>query len=128
MVGERGTFVFKEGKLVRKDKRVADVQAPAVHGDEMLNGVESPLTGEMYYSKEAYTKHIHAAGYKITGGDHLKGLAIDRKLDFKPDVKGLRDAAERAYYDIKYDRVEIDEKSKQHNIEEERQWNSYRKR
>jgi hypothetical protein len=65
-----------------------------VRDDTILDGLESPLTGEKYYSMSQYRKHIAENGYEITGGDHFTGRGL---MDYKhvPDVEEIRrDAAE----------------------------------
>lgn len=129
----RGRFRYNKetGQLepVVKEKKV--INAPAVHGDEVLDGIHSMLDDKKYYSKSGYRNHIEANNYKVTGGDHLQDQARDRaelERHYGSDQheRDIRDAAEKAYYDIKYDRVQYTEKEKQLHIEEERKWKSQR--
>ena len=128
--GERGQFFYNKttGKLERHEKQRKEVNAPVVHGDEAIDGIESPLTGEKFYSKSALRKHYKERGYIETGGAHLTGKSWGDKPEYKPDRQAIRDDVEKAMMDLKYGRVAIDEKSKQINLEEERQWESYRQR
>lgn len=127
---ERGAFRYnaETGKCERHEKQRRVVEAPSVHGDEAIDGIESPLTGEKFYSKSALRKHYKEHGYIETGGAHLTGKSWGDKPEYKPDRQAIREDVEKAMMDLKYGRVAIDEKSKQHNIEEERQWESYRQR
>jgi len=124
---ERGAFKFnpETGKVEAFEaKKKSLVNAPAVHGDEILDGVHSMADDKTYYSRSAYKRSLKEQGYEITGGDHLQV----KPKQWKPDIKEIREDAEKAYYDIKYARVPISEKSKQLNLEEERQWKEYQKR
>jgi len=126
--GERGRFRFNEktNSLEKIDEPRKIEVAPVFHRDEILDGVHSMLDDKMYYSKSAYKQSLKAAGYEITGGDHLQQPV--KRYDPEKHEKEIRETAEKAYYDIKYDRIPIDEKSKAINAEEERQWKAYLQR
>lgn len=127
--GERGTFIVIDGKLEPFDpkaeaRRLSAVEAPSFVRDEILDGVHSMLDDKIYYSRSAYLNSLKDAGYEVTGGDHLKQ---ETKL-WTPDEEKIRETAEKAYHDIKNDRVEISEESKELNKREEEQWDLYKKR
>lgn len=47
---------------------------------------------------------------------------------YKSDIKKVREDAEKCFYDLKYNRVPIDEKEKERCRQEERIYQEYRKR
>lgn len=127
---ERGRFRWncKTRKVEKIEvKARVEVNAPFVHRDEMLGGIESPLDGRKYEHKSALRKHYKENGYRETGGDHLKGVPWGTKK-YKSDPREVRESVAKAMADIKYDRVEQTERQKQLNIEEERAWQAYKDR
>lgn len=126
--GDRGVFVYnKETRTMERfvNKKKLETNAPFIQRDEILDGVESPLTGEKYYSKSALRQHYKENGYRETGGGHLTGKAPERK---KPDYREIREDVERALNDARWGNIPLSEKERQAIIEEERQWDYYRKR
>ena len=126
--GERGMFRFNKetGALERVDAPRKLEVAPVFHRDEALDGIHSMLDDKIYHSKSAYKRSLKEAGYEVTGGDHLQQPV--KRYDPEKHEREIRETAEKAYYDIKYDRIPIDEKSKALNAEEERQWKLYQQR
>ncbi len=127
--GERGIFVYnKETQQMErfvKKSRSHDNASATIIRDEMLDGVESPLTGEKYYSRSALLKHYKENGYRVTGGDHFT-----HKLPEVPKANydEIREDVEKALNDIRWGNVPISEQERQRIMEEERQWNQYRER
>jgi len=123
--GVRGKFKWdeKRSKLVSLEKRKhSEVNESATfHRDEILDGVESPLTGDKFFSMSRYKEHLAESGYEITGGDHLKGKIKYEDYRYKTDPKELREDIERAYYDIKYSRIPMTEQEKEANLRELRE-------
>jgi len=126
--GERGRFRFNTttGELEKIDVPKKLEVAPVFHRDEALDGIHSMLDDKIYHSKSAYKASLKEAGYEVTGGDHLQQPL--KRYDPEKHEREIREAAEKAYYDIKYDRIPIDEKSKEINAREEREWKAYQQR
>lgn len=127
--GERGVFVYnKETRQVERFEKKAkyvEVYAPTVIKDEIIGGIESPLTGEKYYSRSQLMKHYKENGYEVTGGDHLTHRMPD---PFKADYNEIREDVERALNDIRWGNVPISEHERQLILDEERQWENYKQR
>jgi hypothetical protein len=78
----RGTFVYRDGKMVPKgvavyedfkkiEHAVSDLPAPAIRRDAMA-GFKSPIDGSFHESKSGWEQHCKANGYTIVGNDQTK--------------------------------------------------------
>lgn len=127
--GERGTFVYNKetGQVERFEKKAkyVAVSAPTIIKDEIIGGIESPLTGEKYYSRSQLMKHYKENGYEVTGGDHF---TFKQPEIPKADYNEIREDVEKALNDIRWGNVPISERERQLIMEEERQWENYRQR
>lgn len=92
-----------------------------------IEPTESYATDErrIFTSRRKLYDHYKEHGYEVTGGDHLGRKPPEPK---RSDPKEIRDMAEKAYYDIKYDKIPIDERSRELCRQEERQYKEYLKR
>lgn len=142
MPGERGFFKYDHvsGQMVPveslKPKR-QEVNAPNIQTDE-IEPTESWATdeGKIFTSRAKLDAHYKEHGYVRTGGEHLKSAQerleascpVPSTAEIERRRREIREDAEKAYYDIKYDRVPISEKEKQLVKNEERQWESFRRR
>ena len=120
--GERGKFIFKNGKLqrYRKPRKVVSVE---IIGDEIEGGIESMATHkrQRFTSKRAYRKHLAIHGFRETGGDHLHTPRMtDIQREQEREERDRREDVEKAYYDVKYNRVEFTEQQKENHLREER--------
>ena len=90
-----------------------------VRDDTILDGLESPLTGEKYYSMSQYKRHLAAEGYEITGGDHFTGRGM---MDFKhkTDMNEMRADVEKSLNDVAWGNANLSEKQKQMCVDEQR--------
>ena len=105
----RKLFKFRNGRVVevtQPRRQAGGGGAPAFFRDEILDGIESPLTGEKFYSREKYLEHIHKNGYRVTGGDHLTG---NKHLMNPPKADGarIRDQTQEVWHKIRNDEVPI---------------------
>ena len=64
----RGTWVFRDGKLVPKHKAKPLAFAPMVISDG-LDYVQNPADGKRYTSKRLYERAVRAAGCEIMGSE-----------------------------------------------------------
>lgn len=110
---------FKEKRKERK------TETHFVITDEIPE-TESYATDErkVFTSKKKLLEHYKAHGFfvKEPGTDPLP------PQKYKADPKEIRDAVEKAYMDIKYDRIPIDEKEKAKCLEEERKFREFKRR
>jgi hypothetical protein len=81
---------------------------------------------KMFTSKKKLIEYDRSHGFVHTGGDHL---GEKRELpDPKKQRAEIEADAERAYYDIKYDRVPFTEYEKEICRKEENAFQAYKKR
>ena len=97
-----------------------EVNAPTFFKDEILDGLHSMADDKIYYSRSAYLRSLKEQGYEVTGGEHLK----DVKPWTPPTYEQVREDTVKAYYDVKYDRVEFTEQQKELHKREEEKWNN----
>lgn len=76
--------------------------------------------GKIFDSKSAYRRHLRENGFEDTGGEHLKDVRPP-KTDEEEMTECVEDV-EKAYYDVKYGRVQFTEKEKENHLREERKW------
>lgn len=121
---EKGKYLYNpETKTLEKWIAPKKVAAPTVIKDEILEGIHSMLDDKIYYSRSEYLRSLKAAGYEVTGGDHLSRNHLSGPPRYEgPAEQEVRDHVEQAYYDVKYDRVEFSEKQKQLHKEENDKW------
>lgn len=117
--GERGLFYWnRETKMLERrasaPKQV--VNAPFVIKDEIIGGIESMVTGKTHYSKSSLRREYKAHGMIEKGNDRA---AKPRGPTREEHYRDIRQDTEKAYYDLKYDRVPLTEKEK-HQCEMER--------
>lgn len=121
--GARGFFSFnqatKEMEPVAQPRKLV-TEAPSVITDE-IEPIVSHATyeGKVFTSKSAYRRHLKENGFRETGGEHLKDVERLRP-DEQKEERERREDIERAYYDVKYDRVEFTELEKENHKREER--------
>lgn len=78
----------------------------------------SHVDGEtVFTSKQKYAEHVKEAGYEQMGRPP-EPWKLENK--FKTDPREVRDAVEKAYYDLKYDKVPINEEQRERWKQEER--------
>jgi len=117
--GERGLFYWNRETKMLERRAVAPkpvVNAPFVIKDEIIGGIESLVTGKMHYSKSTLRREYKAHGMIEKGNDRApkpKGPTAEEHY------RDIREDTEKAYYDLKYDRVPLTEKEK-HQCEMER--------
>jgi len=110
------------------DGEVKESVAPAFFRDEILDGVESPLTGEKFYSMCKYKQHLKEHGYEITGGSHLKGRGVFDPGFYKPDPEDIRNDVRKAENDLRYGNAPLTDWEKEVCQREQRQLEAYKKR
>lgn len=117
---ESQTFVYSKPEAPRKE------ESAAILTDE-IEPTESMATAdrEIFTSRRKLFDHYKAHGYECTGGDHLGRKPPELK---RSTPRELKDMAEKAYMDIKYDRIPIDERSKERCKTEERAFQEYQRR
>ncbi len=110
--GERGLFIYnretkKLEKVHKEPKKV--VNAPYVLRDEIIGGIESMVTGKIHDSKSSLRREYKAHGMIEKGNDRAP-----RPKPRNPEevYREIREDTEKAYYDLKYDRVPLTEKEK----------------
>lgn len=123
--GVRGRFRYD-----KEERRLVPCDAPRkleihhVQGDEMepLRSHATP-DGKVFTSKSAYRRHLKAAGFRETGGDHLKvdPAKLQREAE-EEEERQRREDIEKAYYDVKYGKVEFTEREIEQHKREQREW------
>jgi hypothetical protein len=113
-------------KLVSVDEPER-VEAPSIVDDTLLE----PLTfygddeGRKFTSYSQFKQHCAKRGYAIKE----KGMFPDKPwTPPQPDEKELRDTVEKAFYDIKENRVPVSEEQREKWKEENRQAEAYKRR
>ena len=109
--GERGKFVFNREtqKLEPLAVERKVVNAPFVLRDEIIEGVESMVTGKVHYSKSSLRREYKAHGMIEKGNDRCPKPKPPSEEEVYRDIRA---DTEKAYYDIKYDRIPLTEKEK----------------
>lgn len=119
--GERGKFVFRNGKMVRYRKPKPKI-VPEIISDEMppTESMATPAR-QIFTSKKKYRQHLALHGFRETGGEHLKGPSVSsiREEEEREDRQRREDVV-KAYFDIKYDRVQFTEAEKENHLREKR--------
>lgn len=95
--GERGSWVYRDGKLVPNDKKQKVVKAPFVWKDE-VDAFENPVTGQMETSMSTYRRRLKEHGYFEKGNDRMSFKLPSRKERFEE----IREVAQEAERQIKY--------------------------
>ena len=117
--GERGLFYWNRETRMLERRVTAPkpvVNAPFVIKDEIIGGIESMVTGRMHYSKSTLRREYKAHGMIEKGNDRAPKPKGPTREEHYRDI---REDTEKAYYDLKYDRVPLTEKEK-HQCEMER--------
>lgn len=125
-IGVRGLFRIdpETGECCQIDKpKKIEVAAPMVFTDE-IEPLESMATPhrEIFTSKSRLRRHYKEHGFRESGGDHLRTLGLKTKEEEEAEERAMREDIERAYYDVKYDRVEFSEEEKENHRREQRRW------
>lgn len=121
LVWDNDTNTFREKRKERK------VETHFVISDEIPE-TESMATQDREYftSRSKYYRHLKEHGYHVkeAGEDSTKPVPKDHEAY----VRELKDAAEKAYHDIKNDRIPFTEEEKARWREEERLYQAWKKR
>lgn len=124
----RGVFYWNpDTQRMETRKKKRKVETHAVITDEMPETESMATDGrEHFTSRSKYYRHLKEHGY------HVKEQGEDRIMPERKDpdahYREIKEAAEKAYMDIKYDRIPIDEKEKQRCKEEERTYREWKRR
>jgi len=122
--GIRGKFIFNpKTKELEPYEKPQKIIAPEVITDELSEPVVSHATHkkQIFTSKRAYRKHLAVHGFRETGGDHLHTPSrSDIKREQEREDRERREDMEKAYFDVKYGRVEFTEAEKERHRREER--------
>jgi hypothetical protein len=117
--GRRGIFFWNketgEFELAPPKPSITAVPAPFVIRDEIIGGIESMVDGKIYDSKSRLRRSYKENGVIEKGDDRV---ARQRQQTREELEKEIRDDAEKAFYDLKYDRVEISEWQREQNNKE----------
>lgn len=117
--GRRGVFFWNkeagEFQLVPPKKSIYDVNAPVVIRDEIIGGIESMVDGRVYDSKSALRRSYKQHGVIEKGNDRIPRSRTQTREELEREI---REDAEKAFYDLKYDRVEITEWQREQNKRE----------
>jgi hypothetical protein len=117
--GRRGVFFWNketgEFELVPPKPSICAVPAPFVISDEIIGGIESMVDGKIYDSKSALRRSYKEQGYIEKGNDRVPRAKAQSLEELEREI---REDAEKAYYDLKYNRVEISEWQREQNNRE----------
>jgi hypothetical protein len=97
----RGTFVYRNGRLVEKggpldvrtEQRRSSLPAPMLISDTM-DATEHPCTGEYFTSKRAFRAVTKAHGCVEVGNDPSR---LSPKPKPRPNRKAIRQSIEKAF-------------------------------
>lgn len=120
--GVRGVFAFRDGQMVQVEQaKKITVPAPFVHQDT-IDEIESMATPhrEKFTSKARYREHLRQNGFRESGGEHLRD--IPKGKSDEEESREWKEEIEKAYYDVKYDRVDFTEAEKEQHLREQRIW------
>lgn len=127
--GERGVFYYNPdtGRIQAKPIERQKAKTHFVIPDEMAPIVSHvDDSGAVFTSRSAYERHLKEKGFAI------KEKGMFSKPPPTPAEKitreEIREAAEKAFYDVKYGRVPLTEKEKERCLREEREWKEYKRR
>jgi hypothetical protein len=86
----RGSFRYQDGQLVPATKEAPRNKSSLV-GDEIVQGIEHPATGEVIYSKTQYKRITKAHGLEEAYGEPEKYFrkpddSAEREADLEEDV------------------------------------------
>lgn len=114
----RGRWTFKQldnGEL----ELVPYVEPPrprvhAIVTDDIPQGIESMITGEVFYSRSRYLRHVKEHGYEVLGHD-MKGQAPEPEDTFETERynKQMEEDAARAYYEVRDNMAPLTELDKE---------------
>lgn len=114
--------IFEENRVVfsRAEKPKKDVNAPAVIPDEM-----PPTEFLGNANREMYTSKRKLEQRNQRCRDENPELAKAPEPLRYPSEREIRDTTEKAYMDIKYNKIPVSEKERAIYTEEERKWKHY---
>lgn len=117
--GRRGVFFWNkqtgEFELAPPKPSICAVNAPFVIRDEIIGGIESMVDGKVYDSKSALRRSYKQHGVIEKGNDRIPRARPQTREELEREI---REDAEKAFYDLKYDRVEISEWDREQNKRE----------
>lgn len=125
--GERGLFVLN--RQTRKLERVErqkkpEVNAPFVITDEIDPTMSMTGTDKVHTSKATLRREYRELGFIETGGEKEKPPT----RDIEKEREQRREHVAKALNDLRWGNVPIDERSREHNLREEREWQEYKRR
>lgn len=121
-MGDVWRFNPNTGKVepISEIERV-DPDAPHIITDEIEPTLSMTGTDKIYTSKSQLRKEYKELGFVETGGERNKA-----QPRAKPDRQAIREAVEKTYYDIKYDRIPISERERERCKQEERAYQNWK--
>ena len=117
--------IFEDNRIVfsRAERKKQDPNAPAIITDEM-----PPTEFLGNANREMYTSKRKLEERNKKWRDENPDLAKAPEPMKYPTERELRDTVEKAYMDIKYNKISFSEKEEAIYKEEKRQWNNYKQR
>jgi hypothetical protein len=127
--GERGFFhLDKESKKLKKGFPKREYTTAEVHAviQDTIDPIESMAVQEklVFESKSAYRRHLKEHGFVEAYGEVKKPKVVDKEAKRRE----IREEVEKAYYDIKYDRIPISEKERHLCKQEQQKYQDWKKR
>lgn len=125
--GVRGKWVFDPDakKLVPYEKAAPKKPVHHVLQDTLPEPIVSHATaeGKKFESKSAYRRHLKEHGFVERGEAPVEKLSDYREREEREDAD-RKEEVEKAFFDIKYGRVEFTEEEKERHRREERECRS----
>ena len=124
----RGHWVWDKDQhcFVEFGKKKIEVNAPSIITDEIEPTMSMTGSDKIHTSKSTLRREYKEKGFVETGGDHLGAKPeVEDKEKYR---KELRDDIEKTLNDLRWGNIPIPEKERQLCLEEERQWEAYKKR
>lgn len=118
----RGLFRWNpDTRKMEPVKKAKKIQVHELITDEM-EPMESyaDINKPVFTSKSAYRRHLRSKGYVETGGDHLNERPESQEVQDKRHEEEVRQDVERAYFDVKYDRIQFSDREKELHLREQR--------
>lgn len=124
---DRGLFALnRDTRLLERieEKKKIDVAAPFVITDEIDPTMSMTGSDNIHTSKKTLRQEYREMGFIETGGQKARPPT----RDIESERRKRREDIEKSMNDLRWNNVPIDEKSKEHNLREEREWQAYKKR
>lgn len=114
---ERGKWTYKENEDGTLELvPFVEQPKPRLHTivtDDIPEGLVSMITGETFYSRSRYLRHVKEHGYEVVGTDMKSWNPDNRKEKDEKYTKKLEEDVERSYYEVRDNMAPLTELDKE---------------